>query len=96
MADVTINPGRAGRSAVTIRVSREDFTTFAAKDVRLGLDPPAASGKSLDLNAKQQPDGTWTVDDVALAHPGIWTVRVIVIAQSGETIVLDAPIVIER
>jgi putative copper export protein len=96
MADVTINPGRAGRSAVTIRVSREDFTTFAAKDVRLGLDPPAAFGKSLDLNAKQQPDGTWTVDDVALAHPGIWSVRVIVIDQSGETIVLDAPIVIAR
>jgi len=96
MADVTIDPGRAGRSTVTIRVSREDFTTFAAKDVRLGLDPPAAPGKSLDLNAKQQPDGTWTVDDIALAEPGVWTVRVIVIAQSGETIVLDAPIVIDR
>lgn len=99
MADVTINPGRAGRSAVTIRVSREDFTTFAAKDVRLILDPPTASRRllnSLDRNAKQQPDGTWTVTDVALAQPGIWTVRVLIIAQSGETIVLDAPIVIER
>ncbi|MFY9685055.1 MAG: hypothetical protein WAJ88_04585, partial [Pseudolabrys sp.] len=96
MADVTISPGRAGLSAVTIRVSREDFTTFAARDVRLVLDPPATSGNSLDRDAKWQPDGTWTVDDVALAWPGIWTVRVIVIAQSGETIVLDAPIVIER
>lgn len=96
MADVTINPGRAGRSAVTIRVSREDFTTFAAKDVRLVLDPPAASGKSFDFIAKQQPDGTWAVSDVALAQSGLWTVRVIVIAQSGETIVLDAPIVIDR
>lgn len=96
MADVTINPGRAGRSTVAIRVSRDDFTTFAAKDVRLGLDPPAASGKSLDLNARQQADGIWTVDDIALAQPGIWTVRVIVITQSGETIVLDAPIVIDR
>jgi copper transport protein len=96
MADVTINPGRAGNSAITIRVSREDFTTFAAKDVRVVLDPPAASGGSLDRDAKRQPDGTWTINDIALAPPGIWTVRVIVIAQSGETIVLDAPIVIER
>ena len=96
MADVTINPGRAGRSAVTIRVSREDFSTFAAKDVRLVLDPPAASGKSFDFIAKQQPDGTWAVSDVTLTQPGIWTVQVIVIAQSGETIVLDAPIVIDR
>jgi putative copper resistance protein D len=95
MADVTIDPGRAGRSAVTIRVSHEDFTIFPAKHVRLVLDPPAALGKPHDLNAKQQPDGTWIVNDVQLAQPGIWTVRIIVIAQSGETIVLDAPIVIE-
>ena len=81
---------------MTIRVSREDFTTFAAKDVRLVLDPPAASGKSFDFIAKQQPDGTWAVSDVTLTRPGIWTVQVIVIAQSGETIVLDAPIVIDR
>jgi len=99
MADVTINPGRAGRSAVTIRVSREDFTTFAAKEVRLVLDPPSALGNladSVNSVATRQPDETWAIDDVALAQPGIWTVRVIVIAQSGETIVLDAPIVIDR
>jgi putative copper resistance protein D len=96
MADVTITPGRAGRSAVTIRVSREDFTTFAAKEVRLLLDPPAGSGISLDRAAEQQTDGSWRVKEVALARPGIWTVRVLVIAQSGETIALDGPIVIER
>jgi putative copper resistance protein D len=96
MADVTINPGRAGRAAVTIRVSREDFSIFTAKAVRLVMDAPADSGKPIDLNTTQQPDGTWTVSDIPLAQPGIWTVRVIVIAQSGETIVLDAPIVIDR
>lgn len=96
MADVTINPGRAGRSAVTIRLSREDFTTFAAKEVRLLLDPPAGSGKSLERAAEQQTDGTWMIKEIALAQPGVWTVRVLVIAQTGGTIVLDAPIVIER
>jgi uncharacterized membrane protein len=99
MADVTINPGRAGRSAVTIRVSREDFTTFPAKDVRLVLDPPPAFGHpadSVNSVAAQQPDGTWAISDIALSQPGIWTARVIIIAQSGETIVLDAPIVINR
>ena len=96
MADVTINPGRAGNSTITIRVSCEDFTTFAAKDVRVVLDPPTASGDSLDRDTKRQPDGTWTINDITLAPPGIWTVRVIVIAQSEETIALDAPIVIER
>jgi len=95
MADVTINPGRVGHSAVTIRVSREDFTAFAAKEVRLLLDPPAESGIPLDRAAEQQTDGSWTIKEIALAQPGIWSVRVLVIVQSGETIVLDAPIVIE-
>lgn len=96
MTEVTINPGRAGHSEVTIRVSREDFTPFPAQAVRLTLNPPAAAGKSVDRRAEQRPDGTWTIKDIALPQPGIWTVRVFVIAQSGETIVLDAPIVIER
>jgi copper transport protein len=96
MADVTIDPGRAGNSAIRIRVWREDFTTFAATNVRVVLDPPSASGGSLNRDARRQPDGTWTINDITLAPPGIWTVRVIVVAQSGETIVLDAPIVIER
>lgn len=96
MADVTINPGRAGNSTITIRVSREDFTAFAAKEVHVVLNPPGASGASLDRDARRQPDGTWTTNDITLTPPGIWTVRVIVIGQSGEPIVLDAPIVIER
>jgi putative copper resistance protein D len=95
MADVTINPGRVGPSAITIRVSREDFTIFAAKDVRLTLDPPAGI-PPIERQADRQPDETWTIGDIVLPQSGIWTVRVIVIAQSGNTIVLDAPILIER
>ena len=96
MADVTINPGRTGYSTATIHVSREDFSVFAAKELRLALDPPTTSGKPVEYVAKQQADGTWTINDIALEQPGVWTIRVIVIARSGETIVLDAPIVIER
>lgn len=95
MADVTVNPGRPGRSTVTIRVSHEDFSAFAAKDVRLALDPPSGPLETLNISAKQQSDGTW-MTDIVLAQAGIWTVRVTVIAQSGKAIVLDAPIVIER
>ena len=40
MADVTIEPGRAGRTDVTIRVSREDSSSYPAKDVRLELEFP--------------------------------------------------------
>ena len=96
MADVTIDPGRAGHAAVTIRVSREDFSRFPAKDVRLGLDPPKGGPQAPNRPAIEQIDGSWLVDAAALAVPGIWTVRVIVTPPAGEPIVLDAPVVIER
>jgi copper resistance protein D len=99
MADVTIDPGRAGHAAVTIRVSREDFSRYPAKDVRLSLDPPKApmgGPHAPDRPAVEQIDGSWLVDAAALAVPGIWTVRVIVTPPAGEPIVLDAPVVIER
>ena len=96
MADVTIDPGHAGPTSVIIRVSREDFSLFPAKDVRLALDPPAAGGQTVERTAVEQPDGTWLVNGITLPQSGIWTTRVIVQTYRGETIVLDAPIVIER
>jgi copper transport protein len=96
MADVTIAPGRAGPVRATIRVSREDSTDFAVKELRLALDPPIATGKSIERAAVRRPDGTWQIDRIGLEQAGIWTVRVIVVPASGQPFVLDAPIVIER
>ena len=96
MADVTIDPGRAGTAEVTIRVVREDFSRFPAKDVRLALEPPTPGIQKLERDATAQTDGSWRVNGITLAEPGIWTVRVIVTPRKGEPIPLDAPIVIER
>jgi copper resistance protein D len=96
MADVTITPGRVGRAEVSIRVVREDFSRFPAKDVRLALEPPTPANQTLEQNAIEQADGSWLVNDITLGTPGIWTVRVIVIPKTGDPIPLDAPIVIER
>jgi copper resistance protein D len=94
MADVTIEPGRAGRTDVTIRVSREDFSNYPAKDVRLSLDPPNRGAPAIERAAVHQPDGSWLVNDLTLTPAGIWTTRVIVRPAAGDPIVLDAPIVI--
>ncbi|MFY9601481.1 MAG: CopD family protein, partial [Pseudolabrys sp.] len=96
MADVTIDPGRAGTAEVTIRVVREDFSRFPAKDVRLALEPPTPGIQKLERDATAQTDGSWRVNGITLAEPGIWIVRVIVTPRKGEPIPLDAPIVIER
>lgn len=96
MADVTVDPGRAGTAQVTIRVVREDFSRFPAKDVRLVLEPPSPGSRKLEREAIEQSDGSWGVNGIPLAESGIWTVRVIVTPSKGEPIPLDAPIVIER
>ncbi|MGB9042661.1 MAG: copper homeostasis membrane protein CopD [Pseudolabrys sp.] len=96
MADVTVDPGRAGTAQVTIRVVREDFSRFPAKVVRLVLEPPTPGSRKLERDAIEQSDGSWGVNGIPLAESGIWTVRVIVTPSKGEPIPLDAPIVIER
>jgi putative copper resistance protein D len=96
MADVTIEPGRVGWASATIRVSREDFSPYPAKVVKLALESPQHIRESFEQTATENPDGTWIVPRVKLAHSGIWTVRVTVMNRSEETITLDAPIVIER
>ena len=100
MADVTIDPGRAGTVNVTVHVSREDFTPFAAKEVRLEMDPPGQGlrqgQKTVVSEARPKPDGAWTIERLEIGQPGIWALRVIVNSGAEKPIVLDAPVVIER
>jgi hypothetical protein len=96
MADVTINPGRAGPVNVTIRVLREDLTEYPARSVQLALDPPAGEPQQVARDAAHMPDGSWQVNAIDIAQGGVWTVRVIIPSEHGAPIVLDAPIVIDR
>jgi len=96
MAEVTIDPGRAGMTDVAIRVLREDFSRFPAKEIRLTLEPPTSGSRRIEQSAIEQSDGSWRVNGIILVEPGIWTVRVIVSPDKGDAIPLDAPIVIER
>ena len=96
MAEVTITPGRAGSVHAEIRVMREDFTVFPVKDVRLRLEPPSPSHPTLEREAVGLGDGLWQVSEITIPEPGIWMVKVTITPQPGETILLDAPIVIER
>jgi uncharacterized membrane protein len=96
MAEVTITPGRAESVQAAIRVMREDFTVFPVKEVRLRLEPPAPSHLALERQAADLGEGLWQVSEITIPEPGIWTVKITITPQPGETILLDAPIVIER
>lgn len=96
MADVTIEPGRDGTAKAVIHVSREDFSEFPAKEVRLRLDPPGGGAGSVENAATRNTGGTWEIERLQIRQPGIWTVRVIVVPDAGTAVVLDAPVVIDR
>jgi len=96
MADVIVEPGRAGRANVSIRVLREDFSRFPAKEVRLAIKPPGAGSQPAEEALVEQADGTWLANGIEFSESGVWTIRVIVTTRRGKRSVLDAPIVIER
>jgi putative copper resistance protein D len=97
MADVTIDPGHAGLVRVSIRLTREDSSTFAATGVSVVLTPQAQSGMPpISRAATRLSDDTWQVEGLEIGQPGIWMLAVTVTAGAGEPIVLDAPIVIDR
>jgi hypothetical protein len=96
MANVTVTPGRVGKSEAVIRILREDFSEFPATDVHFSVQPPRSNVPSIDRAAVHQADGSWQVNGIEFGEPGNWTVRILVREQGGKPILLDAPIVIER
>jgi putative copper resistance protein D len=96
MVDVMIAPGRPGPVQTTIRVMREDLAVFPVKAVHLRLEPPTPTHPAVEREGADLGDGLWQVNGITIPEPGIWTVKVTVTPQPGETVLLDAPIVIER
>ena len=95
MADITIEPGRAGPAQVTIQLWTEDFDPLAAKAVTLTLAAPGAANQAITRAAVHAADGSWRVEDIELTEPGNWTVTVNADLGAAAPLVLQAPIAIE-
>ena len=96
MAEVTIDPGRAGPANANIRILDENFSELPANVVHLTMEPPTPGPAPIERDAVRQADGTWAVDRIDLPTSGNWTVQVTIGGTNGTQIVLDGPIVIER
>jgi putative copper resistance protein D len=95
MAEVTIEPGRAGTARATIRLFNDDFEPLQAQRLTLGLTPPTAASNPTTRVAVQDPDQAWRVDGIALSQPGDWIVTVDATLGPDKHLVLKAPIVID-
>ncbi len=94
MADLTINPGHIGKTAATIRLSREDSTEFPAKYVTLELQSRDGGAPSIRGSAVRNTDGEWFVSGLDIPGAGVWVARISIHSGATLPLVLDAPIVI--
>lgn len=95
MADLIIDPGRAGTTRATIRLWHEDYRPFAADRVVLTLEPAAKGGAALTRDANTTAEGTWVIDTLRIQSGGAWTAR-ITIEQSGKAFTLEGSVVLAQ
>lgn len=88
MADVTLEPGRAGAMRATILVLGGDFSRFDAKEVTLVLSNPAAGIEPI-RRAATRSEEQWRVDNLIVPVPGRWQMRVDVLISDFEKVVLE-------
>jgi putative copper resistance protein D len=96
MADVTIDPGHAGKSTATIRLSRDDASVYFARRVQMTLAPREFAAPPVERAAAPLPDGIWQIENLDVPSAGVWTLRLDVDTGTGAPVVLDAPIVITQ
>ena len=96
MADVTIDPGHLGKNTATIRLSREDYSDYPARDVKLAIGPRDGPTPSLERRAVRSPEGTWQIENIEIPNAGVWTLRLTIGPMTGAPVVLDAPIVVTQ
>jgi len=95
MADVTIDPGRAGLTAATIHLWHEDYRPYAADRVRLRLEPKTPRPPAVERDAQRASDGTWVASDLSIQTGGEWIAR-LTIERDGKAFILDGAVVLAQ
>ncbi len=91
MADVSVQPGRAGPVAVAIYPMTADFTPMEAKEVTLVLSKADAGLEPL-RRAATRVDGVWRIDDVQIPLAGVWQIRIDILISDFEIAKLSGEI----
>jgi copper transport protein len=76
MADVTLTPGRVGRSSAEIMVRDGTYLPIAPKGVTLIISQPASGIEPLRREAVSIGHDRWRIDDVTFPAPGRWRLRI--------------------
>lgn len=94
MADLTLTPGRRGRSEGEIMIRDGNFQPMAPKGVTLVFSQPASGVEPLRREAVGVGDDRWRVDDVVLPTAGRWRLRIEVLIDDFQKMSLEDDILI--
>jgi copper transport protein len=94
MAEVTLDPGRVGRTSATIALFDASGTPLEPKEVRLLLSNPSAGIEPLERRATRVREETWRVDDLTLPVPGRWQVRIDALVTDFDKLMLEDEIAV--
>lgn len=96
MAEVTLDPGRVGRSRGKIAVWDANHQPIRPKAVTVVFSQLAAGIESIRRDAVRMDDDTWRVDDLLIPASGRWLLRIEVLASDFDKITLEDEIEIRR
>jgi copper transport protein len=88
MADVTLEPARAGIVQASIVLMTGDFSGLDAKEVRLMLDNKSADIEAISRPATKGSDNIWRVPHLPIPSGGRWNIQVEIMINDFEKITL--------
>ena len=94
MADLTLTPGRVGRSGGEIMIRDGNYQPMTPKEVTLVFSQPASGIEPLRREAVGIGDDRWRIDDVMLPTPGRWRLRIDVLIDDFTKVSLEDDILI--
>ena len=92
MAEVTLQPGRAGLVRADIIIMNGEFGGLDAREVALTFDNAAAGIEPISRPARKGADAIWRVEQFPIPRGGRWNVRVDILVNDFEKLRLDGQI----
>jgi copper transport protein len=96
MAQVSLTPVRARDPRVNIEVLDADFNALPVKEVTVMLVNPTAGIEPVRRAAVRVGDGHWRVDGLRIPVAGQWIVRVDLLIDDFEKLVLEDQVALPR
>jgi copper transport protein len=76
MLQVLISPAAVGSDNFVLQLMSGEGTLLSIKEATLVLSLPGSGAAAIERKATLGADGYWHVDDVAIASPGRWHMRI--------------------